>query len=87
MAIDLALSGIAPVKSILSSTKTLTTPDTSQGIIKALESVIGDLSPERKDEIVAVNVGTTVSPVAPLETTTIPTLMLRHGLHSIFLML
>ncbi|KAH6977446.1 hypothetical protein BKA56DRAFT_633121 [Ilyonectria sp. MPI-CAGE-AT-0026] len=59
VAIDLALSQTKPVESILSSAKIPTTFDVSHGINEALNNVIGSLSQNARDDIVAVNIGTT----------------------------
>ncbi|VUC35962.1 unnamed protein product, partial [Clonostachys rosea] len=59
VAVDLALSETQPVESILSSTKVPTTPDTSRGINEALKNILGDLPVHARDEITAVNIGTT----------------------------
>ncbi|CAH0028807.1 unnamed protein product [Clonostachys rhizophaga] len=59
VAIDLALSETQPARSILSTTKTPTTPDTSLGINTALRKILGDLPEKARDDVIAVNVGTT----------------------------
>lgn len=61
VAIDLALTETKPARSILSTTKTPTTPDTSLGINTALRKILGDLPEKARDDVIAVNVGTTVS--------------------------
>ncbi|KAM0427907.1 hypothetical protein ACHAPT_007366 [Fusarium lateritium] len=59
VAIDLSWSETKPIESILDSTKIPTTSDTSHGINEALKSVIHDLPQEARDDIIAVNIGTT----------------------------
>ncbi|CAI6025497.1 unnamed protein product, partial [Clonostachys chloroleuca] len=59
VAIDLALTETKPARSILSTTKTPTTPDTSLGINTALRKILGDLPEKARDDVIAVNVGTT----------------------------
>ncbi|KAL2694822.1 hypothetical protein Neosp_001409 [[Neocosmospora] mangrovei] len=59
VAIDLSLSETTPIDSILGSAKIPTTSDTSHGINEALKEVIGGLSREARDDIIAVNIGTT----------------------------
>jgi fatty acid-binding protein DegV len=61
VAIDLSLSETKPIESILGHAKTPTTRDTSQGIEEALKRIIETLSRESRDNIIAVNIGTTVS--------------------------
>ncbi|KAI8720101.1 hypothetical protein NCS52_00454600 [Fusarium sp. LHS14.1] len=59
VAIDLSLSETTPIDSILGSAKIPTTSDTSHGINEALKEVISGLSRKARDDIIAVNVGTT----------------------------
>ncbi|KAH7141962.1 hypothetical protein EDB81DRAFT_899419 [Dactylonectria macrodidyma] len=59
VAIDLELSVTKPIESILSSTKTPTTRNTSQGISIALKKIISDLPEQARRDVIAVNVGTT----------------------------
>ncbi|CAG9955853.1 unnamed protein product, partial [Clonostachys rosea f. rosea IK726] len=59
VAIDLTLSETKPAQSILSTIKTPTTPDTSLGINTALRKLLGDLPEKARDDVIAVNVGTT----------------------------
>ncbi|KAF5003329.1 hypothetical protein FDECE_10114 [Fusarium decemcellulare] len=59
VAIDLSLSQNEPIQSILSSTKTPTTLDTGHGINEALKEVIESLPQAARDDIIAVNIGTT----------------------------
>jgi hypothetical protein len=60
------------LQSILNSHKTPTTSDTTDGITTAIEAVTSNLSEAQKQDIVAVNIGTTVfiipqSPSSKLE--------------------
>ncbi|RSL47207.1 hypothetical protein CEP54_013521 [Fusarium duplospermum] len=59
VAIDLGLSETKPIESILGSAKIPTTADTSHGINEALKKVICGLSRKARDDIIAVNIGTT----------------------------
>ncbi|KAI8676237.1 hypothetical protein NCS56_00511000 [Fusarium sp. Ph1] len=59
VAIDLVLSETSPIESVLGSAKIPTTSDTSHGINEALKGVIRGLSQEARDDIIAVNIGTT----------------------------
>ncbi|RSL69855.1 hypothetical protein CEP53_002072 [Fusarium sp. AF-6] len=59
VAIDLVLTETRPIDSILGSAKIPTTSDTSHGINEALKEVIGGLSQKARDDIIAVNIGTT----------------------------
>ncbi|RSL87793.1 hypothetical protein BHE90_006272 [Fusarium euwallaceae] len=59
VAIDLVLSEKRPIESILGSAKIPTTSDTSHGINEALKKVIGGLSQQARNDIIAVNIGTT----------------------------
>ncbi|KAF4460640.1 DUF917-domain-containing [Fusarium albosuccineum] len=59
VAIDLSLSQNEPIQSILSSTKTPTTLDTGHGINEALKRVIKGLPQAARNDIIAVNIGTT----------------------------
>ncbi|KAJ4328907.1 hypothetical protein N0V84_000695 [Fusarium piperis] len=59
VAIDLPLSETKPIESILGSAKIATTSDTSHGIGEALKRVIDGLSKQARDDIIAVNIGTT----------------------------
>ncbi|KAJ3536034.1 hypothetical protein NM208_g6890 [Fusarium decemcellulare] len=59
VAIDLSLSQNEPIQSILSSTKTPTTLDTGHGINEALKKIIKGLPQAARDDIIAVNIGTT----------------------------
>jgi hypothetical protein len=61
VAIDLVLSETSPIESVLGSAKIPTTSDTSHGINEALKGVIRGISQEARDDIIAVNIGTTVS--------------------------
>ncbi|KAJ4218571.1 hypothetical protein NW759_008464 [Fusarium solani] len=59
VAIDLVLSETNPIESVLGSAKIPTTSDTSHGINEALKGVIHGLSQKARDDIIAVNIGTT----------------------------
>ncbi|KAI8670565.1 hypothetical protein NCS57_00528100 [Fusarium keratoplasticum] len=59
VAIDLVLSETSPIESVLGSAKIPTTSDTSHGINESLKRVIHGLSQEARDDIIAVNIGTT----------------------------
>ncbi len=62
VSIDLELSETRPADSILAHFKTPTTPDARDGIEKAVKQIIADLKPAARDDIVALNLGTTVGP-------------------------